>query len=83
MAAPSDEFLLYHPYEHSSQDEVLEIKILDVQYGNVKLRGKFDVLVWRSHIPPYYSYSNTCEIRELRVSGAKRKRSKKNRVTVC
>ncbi|RCV09191.1 hypothetical protein SETIT_2G007600v2, partial [Setaria italica] len=80
MAAPSEDLVLYHLHQHPSQEEVPEIKILDVLYGSVKPRGKFDVLVWRSRIPPYYSYSNTCEIRELKVTGAKRKRSKKSRV---
>ncbi|RCV09183.1 hypothetical protein SETIT_2G006800v2 [Setaria italica] len=74
MAAPSEDLVLYHLHQHPSQEEVPEIKILDVLYGSVKPRGKFDVLVWRSRIPPYYSYSNTCEIRELKVTGAKRKR---------
>jgi hypothetical protein len=77
MAAPSEDFVIYHLYQHSSQKEVPQIKIQDVLYGSVKPCGKFDALSWRSPIPPYYSYSNTCEIRELRVSGAKRKRYKK------
>jgi hypothetical protein len=52
MAEPSEDFVIYHLYQHSSQGEVPEIKIVDVQYGNIKLHGKFDVLVWRSRIPP-------------------------------
>ncbi|CAL5034387.1 unnamed protein product [Urochloa decumbens] len=77
MAVPSEVFMICHQYQRSSQEEVPEIRIQDVIYGCVKTRGKFEALVWRSQIPPYYSYVHTCEIRELKTTGAKRKRSMK------
>lgn len=75
-AASSDEdFVLYDRIQCSSQEEVPAIKIKDVVYGNVKPRGRFDALVWRSQIPPYYGYGNSCEIhQELKAAGVKRKR---------
>lgn len=31
-------------------------------YGRVAPKGKFEVLWWTSHLPPYYSYIENCEI---------------------
>uniref|UniRef100_A0A0A8YSB2 Uncharacterized protein n=1 Tax=Arundo donax TaxID=35708 RepID=A0A0A8YSB2_ARUDO len=45
--------------------------------------SKFEALACRSRIPPYHSYIYTCEIRELKATAAKRKRSLKNGVTLC
>ncbi|XP_062183518.1 putative disease resistance RPP13-like protein 1 [Phragmites australis] len=83
MATPFEEIVIYHQYERSSQEEVPKIRIQDVMYGSVKPHGKFEALGWRSQIPPYYSYVYTCEIRELKSTAAKRKRSMKNGVTLC
>ncbi|CAD6221653.1 unnamed protein product [Miscanthus lutarioriparius] len=81
MTAPSEDFMLCRRYQHSSQEEVPEIRVQDILYGSIKLHGKFEVLLWRSQIPPYYSY--LCEIRERKATGAKRKRSMKDGVTFC
>ncbi|CAL5020515.1 unnamed protein product [Urochloa decumbens] len=79
MGEASEDVVIYGGRECSSQEEVPKIRQHDVIFGSVKLKphGKFEVLVWRSQIPPYYSYVNTCEIRELKTIGAKRKRSMK------
>ncbi|CAL4886298.1 unnamed protein product [Urochloa decumbens] len=77
MGEASEDFLIYGGRECLSQEEVPKIRQHDVIFGSVKPHGKFEVLVWRSQIPPYYSYVNTCEIRELKTIGAKRKRSMK------
>ncbi|CAD6341984.1 unnamed protein product [Miscanthus lutarioriparius] len=81
MTAPSEDCMLCRQYQHSSQEEVPEIRVQDILYGSIKLHGKFEVLLWRSQIPPYYSY--LCEIRERKATGAKRKRSMKDGVTFC
>ncbi|XP_062181979.1 disease resistance protein RGA2-like [Phragmites australis] len=83
MATPSEEVVICHQYERTSQEEVPKIRFQDVMYGSVKPHGKFEALGWRSQIPPYYSYVYTCEIRELKSTAAKRKRSRKNGVTLC
>jgi hypothetical protein len=83
MATPSEDLVLCSQYQCSSQEEVPKIKMQDVLYGSVKPHGKFEVLAWRSPIPPYYSYVNTCEIQELKTTTAKRKRSMIDRVTHC
>jgi len=82
MATSSEKFLVSHQYECSSQEEIPKIRMQDVMFGNVKPTGKFDILLWRAQIPPYYSYVYTCStIQELKTTGAKRKRSMKNGVT--
>jgi len=84
MVAPCQEFVVYCQYQISSQEEVPKTRIQDLMYGSVMLpHGKFDVLVWRPSIPPYYSYIATCEVRELRTTAAKRKRSRKDKVALC
>jgi hypothetical protein len=66
MVAPSEDLALYHQSQRSPQEEVPNVRIQDVMYGSVKPQGRFKVLAWRSPIPPYYSYVNTCEIRDLK-----------------
>uniref|UniRef100_A0ACD5U129 Uncharacterized protein n=1 Tax=Avena sativa TaxID=4498 RepID=A0ACD5U129_AVESA len=59
-------FLLLHggyqkgPASHS---EVPRISVVDLLSGtwSAMPRGKFEVLAWRSHIPPYYIYTSDCE----------------------
>ncbi|CAL4959667.1 unnamed protein product [Urochloa decumbens] len=79
MATPSVEFLVSWQYQCSSQEETQTptIRLQDVIFGSFQNHGKFDILLWRSQIPPYYSYFNTCEIRKLKTTGTKRKRSMK------
>jgi len=75
MAAPSEAVVVYHHHHRSSEEEVPKIRMDDVIFGSVKPHGKVEVLIWQSHIPPYYSYVCTCEIQEIKNTGAKRKRS--------
>ncbi|WVZ61622.1 hypothetical protein U9M48_011470 [Paspalum notatum var. saurae] len=70
MTAPSEDLVLYHEYQCSSGQEVPKIRIHD-EYGSVKARGNFEVLAWRSTIPPYFSYVYTCEIQELKANALK------------
>jgi hypothetical protein len=73
MATPSEDLVLYHQYQRSSEEEVPKIRIEDVIYGSMKPCGKFEALAWRSAIPPYYSYVYTCKIQELKTRAVKRK----------
>ena len=75
MVAPSESLLIYNLQQRSSDEEVPKIRMDDVMYGSIKPHGKVEVLLWKSHIPPYYSYIYTCEIQEIKNTGAKRKRS--------
>ncbi|XP_034579647.2 putative disease resistance RPP13-like protein 1 [Setaria viridis] len=83
MATPSECIVLDHRCQHPSEEEIPKIKFQDVLCGSVMPRGKFDVLAWRSRIPPYYSYVHTCEIEGPKTRAVKRKRSMKNGVTNC
>ncbi|CAL5079038.1 unnamed protein product [Urochloa decumbens] len=77
MAASCEYIVVYQQHQHPLEEEVPKIKFQDVVCGSVKPHGKFDVLVWRSGIPPYYSYVFTCEIQGLKNRAVKRKRSMK------
>ncbi|XP_066389231.1 uncharacterized protein [Miscanthus floridulus] len=83
MATPSEDFMICHQYHRSPQEEVPEIRIQDLLFGSIKRHGKFEVLVWRSQLPPYYSYVNACEIRKRKITGVKRKHSTKDGATLC
>jgi hypothetical protein len=83
MGTASEYFTIHRQYHCSSQEEVPKIRVHDVVYGSMKTCGKFEVLSWRSPIPPYYSYVNTYEIQERRTTSAKRKRSMEDGATFC
>jgi hypothetical protein len=78
MAVPSEYFVVYRQRECSSEEEVPKIKDQDMVYGTVKCSGKLELLLWKSQLPPYYSYVYTCEIQEQKSATTKRKRSRKN-----
>ena len=76
MVRTSEEIVVHHQYERSSQEEIPKIELGRVIYGSVKPpAGRFDALLCRSQIPPYYNYIYTCEVRGLKTISAKRKRS--------
>jgi hypothetical protein len=80
MVVPSEYFIIYRERECSS--EVPKMRILDLLYGTVKYPKKCDYLLWKSQLPPYYSYICTCEIQEQKSLVVKRKRSMKDNVTL-
>jgi len=55
----------YHTYEACSSQEhdLPKITLNEVHVGSAKPRGKkFEVVAWRSGIPPYYSYMMSCRV---------------------
>jgi hypothetical protein len=47
-------------------------------YGRVAPKGKFEVLWWTSHLPPYYSCIANCEILDSKcVQGERRSKKRK------
>nr|XP_034583593.1 uncharacterized protein LOC117846500 isoform X2 [Setaria viridis] len=75
MVTPFQYGVLHCVNECSKQEEVPKIKLQDVMYGSMKVHGKFEMLGWRSRIPPYHSFVNICEFQEVKTTSAKRKRS--------
>jgi hypothetical protein len=76
MVTTFEEIVVHHQYECSSQEEVPKISLLNVMFGSVKPpSGRFEALVWKSPIPPCYNYVYICEVRDLKTTAAKRKRS--------
>ncbi|CAM0904019.1 unnamed protein product [Alopecurus aequalis] len=77
----SEDVFIYGQYQTcSSQEELPEITVQDVLYGGVKPQGTFKVLEWKSPLPPYLCYINTCEFRQLQTRVVKRRRSLNNSV---
>ena len=73
----SKEFVILDDFETTSDDHnsgVTTMTTQDVLLGTARPRGKFDVLAWRSLIPPYFSYFFSCEIRKPARSNVARKR---------
>ncbi|KAF7051177.1 hypothetical protein CFC21_059446 [Triticum aestivum] len=58
-----------------SVEEAPKITAVDVLYGIARPQGgTFKVLLWKSRIPPYHTYIQTYEIREVQARAVKRKR---------
>ena len=74
MVRTSEEVVVHHQYERSSQEEIPKIALQSVMYGIVKPpAGRFEALAYKSPIPTYYNYIYTCEVRDLKTTSAKRK----------
>jgi hypothetical protein len=59
----------------SARAEVPAMKMQEVMNGSVVLpEGKFEALAWKSLIPPYYSYTFTCEMQKPRRVAVRKKR---------
>uniref|UniRef100_A0A0E0E6Y7 NB-ARC domain-containing protein n=1 Tax=Oryza meridionalis TaxID=40149 RepID=A0A0E0E6Y7_9ORYZ len=50
-----------HTNSAHSEDDVPMVSLQDFLFGSVKPQGKFNVLAWRSHLPPHYNYIFNCE----------------------
>ncbi|KAJ1287460.1 hypothetical protein BS78_02G011700 [Paspalum vaginatum] len=77
----SEQVIAYHQHRHPSQKEVPKITLHEVTYGDAELPARFEVLAWRSAIPPYYSYVYACELQVLKATSGstnKRKRPARN-----
>ncbi|RLM98061.1 hypothetical protein C2845_PM06G00410 [Panicum miliaceum] len=63
---PDKYFMLYDIYHRGSGVEVPDISFLDLQGGHAQPpAGKYDILLTKSRIPPYFNYVCTCEIRDM------------------
>ncbi|CAL4913225.1 unnamed protein product [Urochloa decumbens] len=62
---PDKYCLLHNVYERGSQEDVPEIPYSDILAMCAQPRGEYDVLFWRSRIPPYLNYVCKCEIRDM------------------
>ncbi|CAM0954322.1 unnamed protein product [Alopecurus aequalis] len=56
-------FLIHHSHQKgpAAHGEVPRITLADLTSASAMPRGKFEVLSWRSLVPPYYSYICACE----------------------
>ncbi|CAL5079400.1 unnamed protein product [Urochloa decumbens] len=63
-----------YPDKDFQVNYVPKIKLIDVQTGSAETHGKFEAVVWRSRIPPYYSYLMSCEMETPNLMAKKKKR---------
>uniref|UniRef100_A0A0E0LGE3 NB-ARC domain-containing protein n=1 Tax=Oryza punctata TaxID=4537 RepID=A0A0E0LGE3_ORYPU len=54
--------VLCHTKFAQNEAEVPMLSVQDFLFGSVRPQGKFKVLAWRSHLPPYYNYMFNCEM---------------------
>lgn len=65
-----------------SHEDVTKVTMDDVIFGSASPQGRFDVVVWKSHLPPYYSCITSCEIRDSKFMFKWNNRCKK-RKSLC
>jgi hypothetical protein len=65
---PDKYCMLCDIYERGSQEEVPEIPFSDMLAGCAHPRGEYEILFWKSRIPPHLSYVCKCEIRDMGAS---------------
>jgi GTPase SAR1 family protein len=65
-----------------ADEDTPKITMDDIISGSITPQGRFDVVVWKSHLPPYYSYITSCEIHESKFMLA-RKKGCKRRKDLC
>ncbi|TVU41051.1 hypothetical protein EJB05_14541, partial [Eragrostis curvula] len=53
---------------------VPKVSLRDVLFGGARPQGKFDVLAWKSPVPPHYRYAYSCEIRSSHSTVARKNR---------
>ncbi|KAJ1285166.1 hypothetical protein BS78_03G259300 [Paspalum vaginatum] len=53
----------YQELSSAPQHDLPKITAQDVHAGSATPRGNVEILLWRSHIPPYYSYVLRCGVR--------------------
>ncbi|CAN6332292.1 unnamed protein product [Urochloa humidicola] len=63
---PDKYFMLHDIYQRgSAHREVPQISFFDLLAGRAQPPGKYEILFWKSRIPPYFNYMCTCEIRDM------------------
>jgi hypothetical protein len=73
LLKPNESFRMYETYQKCSaqpQQEDLpdpEVTIMDMMFERARPRGRFDMLIWKSVLPPYFSYICPCEIPDTYV----------------
>lgn len=60
-------------------EQAPKITIDEVMYGRITPKGKFEVVWWTSHLPPYYSYIASCEIIDSECTHMRKNFSKKRK----
>uniref|UniRef100_A0A0E0C7A5 Disease resistance N-terminal domain-containing protein n=1 Tax=Oryza meridionalis TaxID=40149 RepID=A0A0E0C7A5_9ORYZ len=67
-------FILVNGYKTCLRNDDPKVMLHEVHTGTSKAHGKFEVLVWRSRIPPYHEFVMSCEAQAQQHTIFKRKR---------
>ncbi|XP_062187869.1 putative disease resistance protein RGA3 [Phragmites australis] len=54
--------------------------LVEIISGSVPPHGKFEVLVWKSHLPPYHNHIYSCEILDLGCEVTRNKQCEKRKI---
>jgi hypothetical protein len=69
LLKPNECFLMYETYQKCSpqpqQEDLPDPKVtfMDMLFERAQPRGRFEILLWKSALLPYFSYICPCEIR--------------------
>ncbi|CAN6307553.1 unnamed protein product [Urochloa humidicola] len=61
---PTQYFVICDIYKSDKRD-VPDIQFVDLLAGRDQPRGTYEILFWKSRIPPYFNYVCKCEIRDM------------------
>uniref|UniRef100_A0ACD5W3A4 Uncharacterized protein n=1 Tax=Avena sativa TaxID=4498 RepID=A0ACD5W3A4_AVESA len=77
MTGSSEALIAHRCYQVCSpQHKIPKLTMHDILSGRAIPHGNFEVLAWKSQIPPYYSYLMSCSIMTSRHMVLKKKRSR-------
>uniref|UniRef100_A0A0D9V528 Rx N-terminal domain-containing protein n=1 Tax=Leersia perrieri TaxID=77586 RepID=A0A0D9V528_9ORYZ len=67
--------ILVNGYKTCARNDAPRIMLHEIQTGIAEAHGKFEVVLWRSRLPPYNEYVLSCELQSQEHIMAKRKRN--------
>ncbi|KAJ1287429.1 hypothetical protein BS78_02G008900 [Paspalum vaginatum] len=56
--------------QHGETPIIPMLSLRDILFGGARPQGKFDVVGWKSMVPPYYTYAYRCEILRAPLRGS-------------
>lgn len=83
--ADSTQYCVVHNHDRIAftKEEAPKITLHDILDGtrNFRPQGKFDIVVWESHLPPYYKYIYSCQILEFGCKVTRNKQGQKRKIS--
>ncbi|KAL6647192.1 hypothetical protein ACP70R_014629 [Stipagrostis hirtigluma subsp. patula] len=75
------QFCVFQKYDGMGheKEEAPKVSLLETISGSVSPHGKFDVLIWKSHLPAYHKHIYSCEILESENNATRNKQGPKRK----